>query len=138
NIKEPQIQPDDETWGLDHGTWSVLRHIFPAADIPVLQLSVYISQPSPYHYKLATQLRPLREQGVLIIGSGNIVHNLRQVRWEPDAEPFDWAVEYDEWIKSRLLDRDDRVLTEDFISTEAGKLSVPTPDHYYPFLYSLG
>lgn len=137
-IANPKIHSDDEMWGLDHGTWSVLRHIYPEANIPVLQLSVYISQPAQYHYKLGTELRKLREHGILIVGSGNIVHNLRKLRWEPEAEPFDWAIECDEWMKSRLLARDDKALIEDYTSTESGKLSIPTPDHYYPFLYSLG
>lgn len=137
-VLNPKIHPDDEMWGLDHGTWSVFRHIYPEAKIPVLQLSVYISQPAEYHYKLGTELRKLRDHGILIVGSGNIVHNLRKIRWEPAAKPYEWAVEFDEWIKSRLLNREDRAIVEDFVSTESGKLSVPTPDHYYPFLYALG
>lgn len=137
-ITNPRIHADNEMWGLDHGTWSVLRHIFPEAKIPVLQLSMYMSRPAEYHFKLGTQLRQLRDQGILIIGSGNIVHNLHTIRWEPDAKPYDWAVEFDEWIKSRLEEKDYKTITESYQITEAGKLSVPSPDHYYPFLYALG
>lgn len=137
-IAVPKIHPDNEMWGLDHGTWSVLRHIFPDAEIPVLQLSMYMSHPAEYHYKLGTQLRQLRNQGILIVGSGNIVHNLRKLRWEPDAKPYEWAIEFDEWIKSRLVERDDRAVVESFLLTESRKLSVPTPDHYYPLLYVIG
>ena len=109
-VRDPQVYLDSENWGLDHGTWSVLRHLFPEADVPVMQLSVYIEQPGPYHLQLGEQLRPLRDQGVLIIGSGNIVHNLRQIVWE----------------------------TEAYLDTPAGRLSIPTPDHYYPLLPVLG
>jgi 4,5-DOPA dioxygenase extradiol len=135
---DPKIHVDHEMWGLDHGSWAVLRHIYPTADVPVMQLSIYMEQPADYHYKMGQQLRTLRERGILIIGSGNIVHNLRRIRWEDDAEPYDWAIEFDEWVKERLLARDDRALVEDYSSTIAGKLSVPTADHYYPLLYVLG
>lgn len=137
-IAHPKVHADNEMWGLDHGTWSVLRHIFPEAKTPVLQLSLYMSQPPEYHYKLGIQLRQLRDLGILIVGSGNIVHNLRKIRWEHDAKPYDWAIEFDEWIKSKLLIRDDQAIVEKINSTEAGKLSVPTLDHYYPLLYILG
>lgn len=137
-ILDPKIHPDDEMWGFDHGTWSVLRHIFPEALTPVLQLSVYISQPSEYHYKMGTQLRALRERGILIVASGNIVHNLRRIRWETQPEPYPWAIEFDEWAKEKLLARDHQALVSDFQKTEAARLSVPTPDHYFPLLYALG
>jgi 4,5-DOPA dioxygenase extradiol len=136
--KDPQVFEELETWGLDHGTWSVLRHVFPEAKIPVLQLSVYISQPASYHYQLGRQLESLRDRGVLIVGSGNLVHNLRVIRWEDEAKPYDWALEFDEWLKARILARDVHALTEEYQKSEAGRLSIPTPDHYYPFLYSLG
>lgn len=138
SVTNPKLHPDDEMWGLDHGTWSVLRHIFPEAEIPVLQLSLHISQPADYHYRLGNQLRQLRDQGILIVGSGNIVHNLRTIRWEPNAKPYKWAIEFDEWAKASLLSRDDQAVVEKFMSTEPGKLSVPTPEHYYPLLYALG
>lgn len=137
-VVDPQVQADEEIWGLDHGTWSVLKHIYPQADIPVLQLSVYITQPGEYHFKLGEQLKQLREHGVLIVGSGNIVHNLRRIVWDTDAKPFDWAVEFDEWAKAKLLSGDHKALITDFAGTTAGRLSVPTPDHYYPLLTILG
>lgn len=137
-ITDPKIHVTDEMWGLDHGTWSVLRHIFPEARIPVLQLSVYISKPAEFHFEVGRKLAQLRDHGILIVGSGNIVHNLRTIRWESDAQPYDWAIEFDEWMKSRLRGRDFKSIVEDYTSTDAGKLSVPTPDHYYPLLYALG
>lgn len=136
--KNPRVHATEDMWGLDHGTWSVLRHIFPEAEIPVLQLSIYISKPSPYHFQLGTQLRQLRDQNILIVGSGNIVHNLQKLRWEADAKPYEWAIEFDHWIKSRLLAKDFQSITESYNATEAGRLSVPTPEHYYPLLYVLG
>lgn len=137
-IKDPEIHLDREMWGFDHGTWSVLRHMYPGADVPVLQLSIHIEQPSEYHFLLGQQLRSLRDEGILIVGSGNIVHNLRRIRWEADAAPFDWAVEFDTWVKERLLARDTKTLVTHATSSDAGRLSIPTPDHWYPFLYILG
>jgi len=137
-VHDPKVNLDREMWGLDHGTWAVLRHLFPKADIPVLQLSISMQHPGEYHYLLGKQLRQLREQGILIIGSGNIVHNLRRIRWEADTKPFDWNVEFDDWVKGRLIARDDQALVRDYLSSAAGKLSVPTPDHYYPMLTILG
>ncbi len=129
-----------EEWGLDHGTWTILKHIYPAADIPVFQLSIDYSKPLQYHFDLAKQLCILRERGVLIIGSGNIVHNLR-LSFEKfsinDSKPYDWAVEFDEWIKAKINDRN----FADIIAFEkagtSASLSVPTPDHYIPLLYSI-
>ncbi len=137
-VQNPKVQPDKEMWGFDHGTWSVLRHMYPKAEVPTLQLSVYMAQPGDYHLKLGEQLRSLRDQGILIIASGNIVHNLREIIWEKNAKPFDWALEFDEWSKTKLLARDFAALSNDFASTQAGRLSVPTVDHYYPLLYTLG
>jgi len=129
---------DDELWGLDHGTWSILRHMYPAAKIPVLQMSIYMEKSPEYHFALGKQLRKLRDQGVLIIGSGNIVHNLSEMSWEDGALPFDWAVEFDEWVKVRILQRDFRPLLTEAHYSRAGKLSIPSPDHWYPLLYTLG
>lgn len=137
-VQDPPIQADDHVWGLDHGAWAVLRHIYPDAKIPVVQLSLDIARPGRYHYQLGAGLRRLRDQGILIVGSGNIVHNLSKIRWEPDAPPYEWAIEYDELVRSRLVDRDDRAIAEDLAATPSGKLSVPTPEHYYPLLYALG
>ncbi|MFP5384689.1 MAG: 4,5-DOPA dioxygenase extradiol [Bacteriovoracia bacterium] len=138
SIDDPKIHPDNEVWGLDHGTWSVLRHMYPEANIPVMQLSIYMSQPPEYHFKLGQELTKLRDNGVLIVGSGNIVHNLRKIRWEDDALPYDWALEFDQWSKEKLLMRDIKTLQHDVWKTTAGKLSIPTMDHYYPLLYILG
>lgn len=135
--EHPKIQ-GDENWGLDHGTWAVLRKMYPEADIPVLQLSIDMSEPPSFHFELGKKLHSLREQGILILGSGNIVHNLRRADWDKASQGFDWAVEFDEWTKEKLLQRDFKSLTEDFMKTTAGRLSVPTPDHYLPLLYVLG
>lgn len=138
NVTDPRINLDHEIWGLDHGTWSVLKHMYPEADIPVLQLSIYMEQPAEYHFKLGQELAKLREKGILIVGSGNIVHNLRKISWDEKAKPHDWAIEFDEWAKDKMLKRDFKSLQHDVMNFEAGKLSVPTFDHYYPLLYILG
>jgi 4,5-DOPA dioxygenase extradiol len=135
---DPTIQADDDTWGLDHGTWSVLKHMYPAADVPVLQLSLDMARGPEFHFALGAQLKTLRDEGVLIVGSGNIVHNLRRVNFSDDASPYDWAIEFDEWVKRRLLDRDYSAIVHDAARSAAGQLSIPTPDHWYPLLYTLG
>lgn len=132
----------DAEWGLDHGAWSVLRHLFPAADVPVFQLSLDYSfhdprpKPLSYHYELARELAALRRRGVLIIGSGNIVHNLSLIDFsEMDSQPYPWAVEFDEAVKARLVAGDDAALIDYMgLSAHAG-LAVPTLDHYLPFIY---
>lgn len=137
-VQNPAVHADTQHWGLDHGTWSVLTHMYPAADIPVVQLSLDMRQKPAWHFELAKQLAELRQRGVLILGSGNIVHNLRQIRWEPDAKPHDWAQEFDHWVKTRLEQRDFKALYQNFLDSEAGRLSNPSLDHYYPLLYVLG
>lgn len=129
---------DDEMWGLDHGCWAVLKHMYPKADVPVVQLSLNIEQPSEYHYELGRRLRALRERGILLLGSGNIVHNLRLMKWESGAAPYPWALEFDAWVAERLRARDDRALLADPHSLPGGLESVPTPEHWYPFLWTLG
>ena len=136
-IDKPKIQLD-QSWGYDHGTWSILKHIYPQADIPVLQLSIDMSEPPRFHYELGQKLKVLRQQDVLIVGSGNIVHNLQQIRWKSNELPHHWAVEFDQQIKEHLIARDFGPLFYDLLQTPAGRLSVPTPDHYYPLLYILG
>lgn len=138
SMVSPSIQLDSQEWGLDHGTWSVLRHMYPKADIPVLQLSLDMGKPPEFHFQLGQQLKKLRENGVMILGSGNIVHNLRKLQWETGAKPYDWALEFDEWAKDKLIKRDFKSLQNDFLKTEAGRLSVPTMEHYYPLLTVLG
>lgn len=137
-ITEPQIHGDLDKWGLDHGTWSVLRHMFPEANIPVLQLSLDMTQPHEFHFQLGQKLNQLRKQEVLIIGSGNIVHNLRKIERDINAKPYDWAIEFDEWIKDRLEAREFSKIVNNFADSEAGRLSVPTLEHYYPLHYILG
>ena len=138
NLSEPKIQADLEQWGLDHGTWSVLIHLFPKANIPVVQLSLDMSKPPEFHFDLGQKLARLREHGVLLVGSGNIVHNLRKIQWEENAQPYDWAVQFDEWTKSKISLRDFQPLVDTARLSPEGKLSVPTLDHYLPLLYILG
>lgn len=130
----------DHDWGLDHGTWTVVRHMYPDADIPVLQLSIDYSKPPQYHYDLAQHLASLRKKGVLIIGSGNMVHNLRMVAWDKLGEPeygYDWAHEMNSVFKDKISGGDHKALVRYEHLNNAAKLAVPTPDHYYPLLYSL-
>lgn len=137
-VQDPVIGADGTEWGLDHGTWSVLKHMYPQAQIPVVQLSLDLSKPPEFHFELGKKLQVLREQGVLIMGSGNIVHNLRRISWQTDARPYDWAVEFDEWVKTQAIHRNFKALTNDVVKSEAGKLSIPTWEHYLPLLYILG
>lgn len=137
-ITDISINLDDEQWGLDHGAWSVLRHIFPGADVPVLQLSLHMERDARFHYVAGRSLAKLRDLGVLIVGSGNIVHNLRLIKWDDDAASYPWASEFDTWVAEKLAARDDAALVHEARSSEAGRLSIPTPEHWYPFLYALG
>lgn len=129
----------DEAWGLDHGAWSVIKHLYPDADIPVIQMSLDFTQPARHHYELAKELSSLRHRGVLIIGSGNMVHNLGLVAWKRLNEEFafDWAIEADELMK-RLILRGDHQRLIDFRSQGTSfDLAIPTPEHYLPLLYAL-
>lgn len=131
----------DHDWGLDHGTWTVVRHMYPDADIPVLQLSIDYGKPAEYHYNLAKQLSALRKKGVLIIGSGNMVHNLRMIDWRKLNEPnygFDWAIEMNDIFKQKIQGGDHKALMEYEKLSKSAKLAIPTPDHYYPLIYILG
>jgi 4,5-DOPA dioxygenase extradiol len=129
----------DLSWGLDHGTWSVLRHVFPAADVPVVQLSIDESQPPAFHYGLGRLLRPLRDEGILLIGSGDVVHNLHAYAWgRHPAEPFDWALRFEEKARELMLRGDHPSLVDYELLGEDAELSVPTPEHYLPLLYVLG
>lgn len=130
----------DHDWGLDHGTWTVVRHMYPDADIPVLQLSIDYSKPAQYHFDLARQLQALRKKGVLIIGSGNMVHNLRMVAWDKLQENeygYDWAIEMNAVFKEKIGNRDFQALIDYEKLNAAAKLAIPTPDHYYPLIYTL-
>ena len=130
----------DHDWGLDHGTWSIVKNMYPNAEIPVLQLSIDYSQPAQYHYDLAKQLGALRKKGVLIIGSGNMVHNLGMVAWDKLNESFgfDWAIEMNTIFKKKIEENDHTALIQYEKLSSAAKLAVPTPDHYYPLIYTLG
>ena len=127
-------------WGLDHGTWSIVRHMYPKANIPVLQLSIDYTQGAQYHYDLAKEIVSLRKKGVLIMGSGNLVHNLRMVAWDRLNEPgfgFDWAKQINNKFKELILDGDfNRMIKYESLGKEA-LLAIPTPEHYLPVLYSL-
>ncbi|OUY07469.1 4,5-DOPA dioxygenase extradiol [Acinetobacter populi] len=139
-IQSTEVQPD-LSWGLDHGTWGVLIHMFPDANIPVVQLSVDYSQHAPYHYALAKELSALRQKGVLIIASGNLIHNLRMVAWHETDDlhyGYDWALEADATMQKMLLAHQHDALIDWDKQGQAFKLAIPTPDHYYPMLYALG
>jgi 4,5-DOPA dioxygenase extradiol len=129
----------DETWGLDHGTWSVLCHVYPRADVPVVQLSIDARQAARFHYELGTRLGPLRDEGILIFGSGNVVHNLGAYSWgRHPQEPFDWALRFEAHVRERLEHREDDALIDYGTSGRDARLAVPTPEHYLPLLYVLG
>jgi 4,5-DOPA dioxygenase extradiol len=128
----------DQSWGLDHGTWSVLAHAFPDADIPVVQLSMDGTQPPRFHYKLGRQLAPLRDEEVLIVGSGNVVHNLMLMRRDEAVPAFDWAKRFNEMVRAALASGDHQALIEFERMGEDARLSVPTPEHYLPLLYIAG
>jgi 4,5-DOPA dioxygenase extradiol len=126
----------DGRWGLDHGTWSVLRHVFPAADIPVVQLSIDETQPAAFHYDVGKRLAPLRDEGILVIGSGNLVHNLHSYAWgDHKVEPFDWAVRFETQARRLLRAGDDAPLISFEGFGRDAMLAAPTPDHYLPLLY---
>lgn len=137
-ITSTAVQEDNE-WGLDHGAWTILKHAFPKADIPVFQMSIDYSKPAAYHFALANELQVLRKKGVLIIGSGNIVHNLRAADFHNiSANPYPWAQEFDDISKKRIISREFSDLINYEKLGQAALMSVPTPDHYYPMIYSLG
>jgi 4,5-DOPA dioxygenase extradiol len=129
----------DDEWGLDHGTWSVLRHVFPEADVPVIQLRIDETQPPAFHHELGRRLAPLRDEGVLVVGSGNLVHNLHAYGWgRHSMEPYDWAVRFEKRIGELLrAGEHGPVVAYESIGRDA-LLSVPTPEHYLPLLYALG
>ncbi|MCO6162975.1 4,5-DOPA dioxygenase extradiol [Flavobacterium sp. NRK F7] len=138
-VTNPSLVLDHE-WGLDHGTWSVVKHMYPNADIPILQLSIDYHKPAMYHYELAKQLLSLRKKGVLIIGSGNMVHNLRMVAWNKLNEPeygYDWALEMNTIFKQKISMGNHLDLIAYNKLNKSASLAIPTPDHYYPLLYIL-
>src|ERR1035437_9153998 len=130
----------DERWGLDHGTWAVLRHVYPRANIPVVQLSIDETQSQSFHYEIGKRLAPLREEGLLIIGSGNLVHNLHTYAWgRHPVEPYDWAVRFEDRVRELLLaEEPNPMIAYDHKLGEESMLAIPTPDHYLPLLYVIG
>jgi len=136
-FKSADIKYDNQR-GLDHAAWAVLKHMYPNADVPTMELSLDYGKSPQEHYNLAKKLAPLREQGVLIIGSGNIVHNLRVIDWDIDAEPFEWAVNFDSIVKKCVLEqRHDPLIEYEKLGNNA-LMSIPTNEHYLPMLYTLG
>ncbi len=130
----------DEKWGLDHGSWSVIKHLYPNADVPVIQMSIDYTQPASYHYALAKELAALRHKGVLIVGSGNMVHNLRMVSWShinTAGYAFDWAKQADEKMKKYINEGNHQALIDYDKQGAEFQLAIPTPEHYMPLLYSL-
>ena len=129
----------DESWGLDHGTWSVLCHAYPQADVPVVQLSIDETQPASVHFEMGRRLAVLLEEGVLIVGSGNLVHNLHAYAWGAHMpEPYDWAVRFEAEARAAMLAGDYKPLVDYEGLGRDALLSIPTPDHYLPLLYVLG
>lgn len=126
----------DDTWGLDHGAWAVLTHLFPDADVPIVQLSIDERQPPAFHYEIGKRLAPLREEGILIVGSGNLVHNLHAYAWgQRKVEPYDWGARFEKKVREMLLTGEDGPLIEYEKLGQDAMLSAPTPDHYLPLLY---
>lgn len=137
----PTVVELDEKWGLDHGAWSVIKHLYPNADVPVIQLSIDYTKPPQYHYDLAKQLAVLRNKGILIIGSGNIVHNLGLVdfrNFDKDDYGYDWAIEARASVNNYLQTGNYQPLIDYHQQSKAFQLAIPTPDHYLPLLYTLG
>ncbi len=128
----------DNSWGIDHGTWSVLVHMYPDRDIPLFQISVDAYAPPEAHYQIGRELRDLREEGVLIFGTGNIVHNLRKINWDMSKKGFDWAYEFDDFIYDNIISNNHDNILRYMELGEVAKLAVPTTDHFYPLLYVLG
>ena len=135
-VQPEWVGMDQDEWGLDHGTWSVLAHLYPKADVPVVQLSINATKPFAYHFDLGVRLSSLRDRGVLILSSGNVVHNLRLVQWDQPTRGADWAQRFDEGVKAQMADDPSEILKlsehPDFAK------AVPTPDHYLPLLYTAG
>lgn len=136
SVKPNRVGLDYDEWGIDHGAWSVLAHLFPNADVPVLQLSIDASQPFDYHFNLGARLSVLREQGILVLSSGNVVHNLRLIDWNRPTGAADWARRFDE-AALRLMTEDPSTIMK-LVEHPDYNVAVPTPDHFIPLLYTAG
>ena len=138
-LLSPIVVEPSEEWGLDHGTWSVLCHVYPKADVPIVQLSIDETQPADFHYEVGRRLAELRDEGILIVGSGNLVHNLHSYAWGRHMpEPFDWAVRFEERARELMKGGEHGPLVQYEKLGKESMLSIPTPDHYLPLLYVLG
>ena len=138
-LLEPLPVTPDDSWGLDHGTWSVLKHVYPAADVPIVQLSIDETRPASFHYDIGRRLAPLRAEGVLIVGSGNLVHNLHAYAWGRHMpDPYDWAVRFEHEARGLLIAGDHKPLVAYESLGREALFSIPTPDHYLPLLYVIG
>jgi len=137
-LLDEEVYSDERQWGLDHGTWSVFCHVFPDADVPIVQLSIDETKSAGWHYQLAKRLAPLRDEGVLIAGSGNLIHNLHTYAWgKHDVEPFDWALRFEETARRLMISGEHEPLINYESLGEDALLSAPTSDHYLPLLYVL-
>jgi 4,5-DOPA dioxygenase extradiol len=129
----------DDSWGLDHGTWSVLKHVYPRADVPVVQLRIDSSRPAAFHYEIGQALAPLRSEGIMILGSGNLVHNLKRYDWEGNSgRVYDWAGRFEQRARELILEERHADLVDYRNLGRDAALSIPTPEHYLPLLYVLG
>lgn len=138
DVAKPTSVTLDESWGIDHGTWSVLAHMFPKKEIPVLQLSIDGTKPPDFHYELGKRLATLRDEGVLLLGSGNVVHNLGALQRSTTAPPYDWATQFDEYVRKAVESGDHDALIHPERAGQAARLSIPSAEHYLPLLYIMG
>lgn len=137
DVLNPEGVLPDSSWGLDHASWAVLKHMYPKADVPVVELSLDMGKDEEYHYRLGAKLRQLRNSGILVMGSGNVVHNLRMMHYAESAEPYPWAVTFEQQVKDCVLEKDHKILISYLQLGQPARLSVPTRDHYLPLLYTL-
>ena len=134
-MRRVEVVEDSSDWGLDHGTWSVFKHVYPNADIPIVQLSIDALKPLAFHYELARRLAPLRDEGVLLTGSGNVVHNLRLASWQGISSPYEWAARFNADVRKYIVAGDHKSLVDMAALGDDGATSIPTPEHYIPLLY---